>query len=100
MATPCPKCGKNLKKGESAIYCEGSKLKKVGNDWVNEGDCDFSIRYDQKKFFGMTLSPENIRTLIGGGVLTNSKGDKMKLDINEKHCTSVERAEKKPDEDF
>lgn len=97
MATICPKCGKGtLKKGDKMVYCSNYKPTKKGDSWINEGSCDFKIMY-QNKIWGADLTPGDIKKLIEGGELTNKRGDKMKLDLNNSYFTTIEKVE---DEDL
>lgn len=97
--TPCPVCQGKLKKGEKMVYCENYKPKKDGKDWYNEGSCDFHIPFNQK-VFGKTLSPADIKRLLAGEILRNSKGDMMSLDLSSDFFTAIEFAPRKEDKDF
>jgi len=100
MATTCPKCGKGtLKKGEKMVYCSEYKPKKDGNEWRNEGTCDFRIMYANKAW-GSALSPGDIKKLVSGETLTNTRGDKMTLDLENEFFTKIEFAPKPEDEDL
>ena len=97
MATMCPKCGKGtLKKGGKMVYCSEYKPNKKGNEWVNEGSCEFRIMY-KNKIWGKDLTPQDIKTLVDGGELVNDRGDKMKLDLSSEFFTKIEKQE---DEDL
>ena len=97
MATICPKCKEgSLKKGDKMVYCSNYKPTKKGDSWVNEGSCDFKIMY-KNKIWGEDLTPADIKKLVEGGELTNKRGDKMKLDLNNEYFTAFEKVE---DEDL
>ena len=98
MATMCPKCGKGtLKKGEKMVYCSEYKPIKKGNEWVNEGSCEFRIMY-KNVVWGEDLTPGDIKKMVEGGELTNKRGDKMKLDLsNSNYFTKIKKVE---DEDL
>jgi hypothetical protein len=100
MATVCPKCKTGtLKKGEKMVYCSEYKPKKDGNEWKNEGTCDFRIMY-KNKAWGSDLAPGDIKKLVDGGTLENKKGDKMTLDLDNEFFTRIEFAPKPEDEDL
>lgn len=100
MATICPICQKGtLKKGESFVYCSEKKTEKTDYGFVENG-CTFKIFYDQKKIFGMVLSPSDVKNLIDGKEIISPKGHKMKLDTTSEFFTQITFAEKKEDEDL
>lgn len=100
MARQCPVCGKGtLKAGEKMVYCEDYKPKKDGNDWINEGSCDFHIGY-KNPAWGNPLTSKDVIALLEGKMLTNKKGDKMTLDLDSEFYTHIEFKEKKPDRDL
>jgi hypothetical protein len=100
MATTCPKCGKGtLKKGEKMVYCSEYKPKKSGNEWVNEGTCDFRIMY-RNSAWKQDLTPGEIKKLVDGETLVNKRGDRMVLDLNSPYYTKIEFAPKEEDEDL
>ena len=97
MATMCPKCKNGvMKKGEKMVYCAEYKPTKNGDNWVNEGTCEFRILFDQKTVFGKIIEAKDIKTLIDGGTLING-ARKMKLDLDSQYFTKVEKEE---DEDL
>jgi endogenous inhibitor of DNA gyrase (YacG/DUF329 family) len=99
MATPCPICGKGLKKNETAVFCSGNQRQKnERGEWFNAGDCEFRVPFENKIFGKIT--PEQIRDLLAGKAVKNKKGDSMVLDLENKYFTKIVFAEKKPDEDF
>ncbi|OCR87756.1 hypothetical protein CFT12S00416_07990 [Campylobacter fetus subsp. testudinum] len=92
MATVCPLCGKGtLKQSEKMVYCTNYTPKKLGNEWVNTGQCDFHIAFNFKAF-GKILTKEDVRELINGKKIENEKGDKASLNINTKdaHYVKIE----------
>ena len=101
MATECPKCKKGiLKKGDKMVYCSENKPKKKDDgSWGNEGTCDFRITYTNK-VFGKTLTAGDIKKLVDGGILKNSKGDTMTLDLESEYYTKIEFAPKVEDEEL
>ncbi len=97
MATMCPKCGKGtVKKGEKMVYCSEYKPTKNGDSWKNEGICEFRVLFDQKKVFGKTIEPKDVKDLIEGKTLING-AKKLKLDLESPYFTKVEKDE---DEDL
>ena len=97
MATMCPKCSKGtMKKGEKMVYCSEYKPTKNGDNWVNEGSCEFRILFDQNKVFGKTVEAKDIKSLIEGKTLVNG-AKKMVLDLESPFFTKVEKDE---DEDL
>lgn len=100
MATQCPVCKKGtLKKGEKMVYCEHYKPRLDGKEWYNEGDCDFRIPYQNKKF-GKTFTSGDIKKLLEGGTIKNAKGDVAMLDLNNEYFVAIEFAARKEDRDF
>lgn len=100
MAITCPKCGKGtLKKGEKMVYCSEYKPKKKGNEWVNEGTCEFRIMF-KNSAWGKDLTPGDVKKLVEGETLTNAKGDKMILDPDSPYFTKIEFAPRPEDEDL
>jgi len=98
MAIKCPICENGtIKKTDTQVYCSlkkwNSKLKK------NEG-CDFHIFFDQKKLYGDILDVADVKKLLNGDVLTSQKNNTIKLDLDSKHFTKIEFAEKEEDEDL
>ena len=101
MATLCPLCKKsNLKKrGDVMVLCEGYKPKKEDSgEWTNEGDCEFHIGFKNKVFGSINAS--QVKDMVEGKTISNSKGDKMVLDLESNFYTSITFAEKKEDEDL
>lgn len=101
MATVCPLCKKGtLKKGDKMVYCDEYKPKKEGKDWINNGECEFHIPYNQKAF-GRTLTANDIKKLVEGGTLKNAKGDTLELDIeNTEFFTRITFAQRPEDKDL
>ena len=97
--TPCPLCGKKLKKGEKMVYCEEYKPKKDGNEWYNEGDCDFRITY-KNKIFGRDLTDRDIKALLNGETIKNKNGDTAILDVDYEYFVKIDYKDKKEDRDF
>lgn len=94
----CPICSSQLKKGENMVFCQNFKPKKIGNDFVNDGTCDFKINL-KNKFFG-ALSVEDVKNLLAMSKVKNKKGDSIELDLkNKEFYTKITFAEKKV-EDF
>ena len=97
MATMCPKCGKeSLKKGEKMVYCAGYKPVKNGDSWTNEGTCEFRILFDQKKVFGKTIEPKEVKDLVERKTLSNG-AKKLILDLQSPYFVKVTKDE---DEDW
>ena len=98
MATLCPKCKiGTLKKGEKMVYCTEYKPKKEGNDWINEGTCEFRIMLDQSKVFGKNLTPADVKTLVEGKKIVN-KNKTLLMDLeNKDYFVKIEKDE---DEDL
>jgi len=88
----CPKCNGQLKKSETMVFCENYKPVKQGNDFVNEGTCEFRIMF-KNKVFG-TIEPNDVKTLLGGGTVKNKKGDSMVLDLDSDFFTKISFAPK------
>ena len=102
MATTCPKCGKGtLKKGEKMVYCSENKpVKNPDGTWGNDGTCDFRIAYAAKAF-GRSISPQEIKTIVEGGTITNEKKHAtMTLDLDSEYFTKIEFAPREEDEDL
>jgi len=100
MATLCPKCKKGtLKKGEKMVYCTEYKPKKSGNDFVNEGTCDFHIAF-KNSAWGKAITPQEIKQIVEGTKVTNQKGDTLELDLDSKFFTKITYAPKQEDEDL
>lgn len=98
MATMCPKCQKEaLKKGDKMVYCAEYKPKKVGEEWTNEGACDFRIMYSQTKSFGREITPVEIKQIVEGSTLTNG-AKKISLDLTNKDF--FVKIDKEEDEDL
>lgn len=98
MAITCPNCNKGtLKKGEKMVYCSEYKPTKDGENWKNTGSCDFRIMLDQKKIFGKTLLPTDIKKLVDGESLENGQ-KKLTLDLDNKDY--FVKIEKEEDEDL
>lgn len=98
MATLCPKCGTGtLKKGEKMVYCSEYKPAKVSGEWVNEGNCEFRIMFDQSKIFGKNLTPADVKTLVEGKKIVN-KNKTLLMDLeNKDYFVKIEKDE---DEDL
>lgn len=100
MATICPKCKKGtLKKGEKMVYCSEYKPKKQGNDFINEGTCDFHISF-KNGAWGKAITPAEIKQIVEGKTVTNQKGDTLELDLTSKFFTKITFAPKTEDEDL
>jgi len=97
--TPCPVCGRKLKKGEKMVYCEEYKPKKDGKDWYNEGNCEFRITY-KNKLFGRDLTDRDIKSLLDGNKLKTRNGDTVTLDVDADSFLHFEWKERKEDKDF
>ncbi|MCT7466981.1 hypothetical protein N5T78_10345 [Aliarcobacter cryaerophilus] len=63
------------------VYCSEYKPKKVGEEWINEGSCEFRIMYNQTKSFGREITPLEIKSLIDGEIVLNG-ARKMSLDLS------------------
>lgn len=99
----CPLCGNHdllLRKG-TMIYCPDYKPQKEGNEWINTGNCDFHIAFNQKAF-GKKLTDSEMRKLLEGGDLVNSKGDTMSLDLTQENgfFTTINWAVRPEDKKF
>lgn len=97
MAITCPKCSNGtMKKGEKMVYCSEYKPTKSGDEWKNEGSCEFRILFDQKKVFGKIIEAKDIKDLIEGKTLVNG-AKKLKMDLESQYFTKIEKDE---DEDL
>lgn len=95
----CPVCGSKLKKGDKMVYCENYKPRKQGNEWYNEGDCDFRITY-KNKMFGRDLTDKDIKTLLDGGTIRTKNAELANLDLEEPSFIHIQFKEKAEDKDF
>ena len=102
MSTKCPICqsGMKMRKNEdgkpSMVYCDGYKLEKENESFVNKGSCDFHINFRSKMFGEVTT--EQMKTLLSSQKIVNKKGDMLELDLkNKEYFTKFTRAE---DESF
>jgi hypothetical protein len=100
MATNCPLCSTGkLKKGAKMVYCENYKPQKEGNEWFNNGECEFHLPF-ANKVFGRTLKDSDIKQLLEGKTIKNSKGDTMTLDLDSEYFTRIDFATRPEDRDF
>lgn len=98
--TPCPVCSTGkLKKGEKMVYCQDYKPRKDGNEWYNEGSCEFRITY-KNKLFGRDLTDRDIKSLLEGKSLKTKNGDTVTLDLDSDNFLHFEWKERKEDKDF
>ncbi len=99
MAIKCPKCGEGtLKKGEKMVYCSDYKPRKNGNEWVNEGSCDFRIMFRQK-ILKRSIKPEEIKKIVQGEAVQIDNAT-VSLDLNNPFYLRVEFGEKQEDPDL
>ena len=103
----CPICGKgtikigNDKNGKpNRVYCSERKVEKAGGEFINVGDCNFQIFLNQEKAFAKTLTTNEIKKLIAGEPIKNSRGDVMTFDKESDFYTHIEYAPKKEDKDL
>ena len=103
----CPVCGKgtikigNDKNGKpNRVYCSERKAERVGDEWINVGECNFQLFLNQEKIFRKTLSTAEMKKLLSGETIKNNRGDQMTFDKDSDYFTKVEFAPKKEDRDL
>jgi len=101
MAIQCPLCKKNTlkKRGDTLVFCGSYQPHKNDNgQWTNQGNCEFHIGLKNKVFGKISIS--DVKSIVNGSIVTNKKGDKIKLDLESTYFTKIEFAPKEEDEDL
>ena len=81
----CPLCGGEIIEKDKLFVCENQEWNKDTKQ--NEG-CPFSI-WKKSKVFDKEITKDMLEKLLEGKEITDSKGNKMVLDTDEKYFTKV-----------